>query len=500
MAEGHHPFRRSTLLVGLLCLGLVALADWLFHEQPLGLSIGLFGLGLLIILTVRNTRYLRLTSGRIVAAGVLGLILACLEQPGPPAVILCTVGLVMLATINRGRWGGDAASASLRIGEFLIMVWPRPVRDLILSRKWAHSRSGRTSLIGRIILAWLIPVVLTIVFLLMFWLANEIISIWLSELGTSIRSFFQYIGEYISFGRFILWLIVGWSAWGLLRMKWRWGCAPRDMQPPPVMADGSGLFDRIVTPALVVRCLILFNALFAVQTVLDVIYLWGGADLPNGLTYAEYAHRGAYPLVATALLAAAFVLTTFRAGSATEKARLPRRLVYLWIAQNVFLMVSAGWRLNLYVEAYTLTRLRIAAAVWMLLVAAGLIWIVWRIVRGHSNSWLINTNALTATLVLYICCFINFDGVISSYNVRHCREMGNAGGPPLDVEYLHYLGPESLPALYHLIDNAPDEYLTRDAALRAKSLEAELEWKLRDWRGWTWRWSRLEKLGSERAP
>ena len=56
------------------------------------------------------------------------------------------------------------------------------------------------------------------------------------------------------------------------------------------------------------RSLILFNALFAVQTVLDLIYLWGGASLPDGMSHAEYAHRGAYPLVATALLAAAFVL------------------------------------------------------------------------------------------------------------------------------------------------------------------------------------------------
>jgi hypothetical protein len=35
------------------------------------------------------------------------------------------------------------------------------------------------------------------------------------------------------------------------------------------------------------------------------------------MTLAEYAHRGAYPLIVTALLAALFVLIAFRQGSET---------------------------------------------------------------------------------------------------------------------------------------------------------------------------------------
>jgi len=38
--------------------------------------------------------------------------------------------------------------------------------------------------------------------------------------------------------------------------------------------------------------------LFAIQTVLDIQYLWRGAALPDGMSYATYAHRGAYPLIA----------------------------------------------------------------------------------------------------------------------------------------------------------------------------------------------------------
>ena len=38
--------------------------------------------------------------------------------------------------------------------------------------------------------------------------------------------------------------------------------------------------------ATILRSLILFNLLFAVQTVLDVIYLWGNATLPADISYA----------------------------------------------------------------------------------------------------------------------------------------------------------------------------------------------------------------------
>ncbi|WP_213030895.1 DUF4153 domain-containing protein, partial [Acinetobacter baumannii] len=64
--------------------------------------------------------------------------------------------------------------------------------------------------------------------------------------------------------------------------------------------------------ATILRSLILFNLLFALQTVLDMTYLWGKLALPNDLSYATYAHRGAYPLIVTALLAAGFVLIAMK--------------------------------------------------------------------------------------------------------------------------------------------------------------------------------------------
>src|SRR6185437_2788705 len=98
-----------------------------------------------------------------------------------------------------------------------------------------------------------------------------------------------------------------------------------------------------------------------------------------------------------------------------------------WIGQNVMLIVSSMLRLYRYVEVYLLTGWRIAALVWMLLVAIGLLLIVARIILEQSNGWLIRMNLIALAATLYVCAFINFDAMIADYNVTHSKEASGAG-------------------------------------------------------------------------
>ncbi len=107
------------------------------------------------------------------------------------------------------------------------------------------------------------------------------------------------------------------------------------------------------------------------------------------MTHAAYAHRGAYPLIVTALLAAACRLITMRPGSETSGDRLIRALVYLWTAQNIVLVISSILRLDLYVSIYSLTYWRVAAFIWMGLVAVGLV-----LIMARHRAWEIQRMAL----------------------------------------------------------------------------------------------------------
>jgi hypothetical protein len=292
---------------------------------------------------------------------------------------------------------------------------------------------------------------------------------------------------------------LGLLTWALLRGRARWKVSRTGLSEPQTQASTvKATLPAFDLPALLVRCLILFNLVFAVQMAIDLaMVLSSGSMLPEGMSYAAYARRGAYPLVATALLAAAFVLITFPSGRESEAAsqnsssmRWARRLVFLWIAQNVALTLSAGFRLEMYVGAFSLTRLRVAAAIWMLLVAIGLVTIIWRIARHRTNAWLVRANTLALLGVLYVCCFVNFDSIIAWYDVKRCFEMGGPG-PRLDRAYLRGLGPETIEPFQWLETRVDDPMLA--AALRSdvRTLTADLQRDMRSWQGWTMRRNRI---------
>jgi hypothetical protein len=194
-------------------------------------------------------------------------------------------------------------------------------------------------------------------------------------------------------------------------------------------------------------------------------------------------------LIVTALLAAGFVLAAMRPNGPVEHSKVIRPLVYLWVGQNVLLVASSILRLDLYVQIYMLTYWRVAAFIWMLLVALGLLLIVARIILGRSNDWLIGANLITLTAVLYICSLVNFAAVIADYNISHSREAGGKG-VQIDTNYLFQLGPQALPA----IDRAL-QIRTLDSCLvcRLDSLVEEQRRDMASWRSWGFRSWRLQR-------
>ena len=202
---------------------------------------------------------------------------------------------------------------------------------------------------------------------------------------------------------------------------------------PPLNVDGPR--HNLVLPNLglnsgsVIRALFVFNLLIALQSVADLSILLGGATLPPDMTLAEFAHRGAYPLLATAILAGAFAIA---ARPFLGSYRLIRPLLLLWLGQNVVLCATAALRLELYIESFSLTYLRLYALIWMALVAAGLGLIFWQVLRGRPNGWLLLRSVALGAAVLYACCFVNFAQVIAAQNVRQLDP---------DRTYLCALGP-----------------------------------------------------------
>jgi hypothetical protein len=468
-------------------LALVALADFLFFKHPPGWTVGGYALALLIVLLLRFGDTLGRAKSATFIAAMAGLAAAMALEPGAIAFALTLVLLAGLPLLARRGWTSRGGEWIRRYASFALAGWLIVVRDARLTRRRTASDSGPS--LARTLRAWIVPAILTLGFFLIFVAANPVLERLVDRLREEWDWIFTYIVRHLHADRIVFWLVTAAGVWTLLRGRAR---ARKRRRPGPPLIDVN--WDRRLSSDFAVRCLILFNLLFLAQSGMDAVYLFGGAQLPEGMTYARYAHRGAYPLVATALLAALFVLMAFRPGGPAESSATARRLVFAWLAQNVFLTFTAHWRLHLYVEVYTLTRLRVAAGIWMALVAGGLALICLRIVARRSNEWLVGANALMTLGVLYVCAFVPFNTVIADYNVAHCREL-NGEGPELDLGYLELLGPGALPALNRYLDHQPADEKRRAAADLARRQGDRLGRLLSDWRGWTWRRGQWQTTG-----
>ena len=239
--------------------------------------------------------------------------------------------------------------------------------------------------------------------------ANPVIEGWLDRLLTFDIHLLPLLGRlvFLAIVASLIWPFLAWS--GVLPRM-------RSLDDGPPAGRWLGLNAGSVTLALV-----LFNAMLLVQVGTDVRYLLAGGELPEGLTYSAYARRGAFALMATAVLAGAFaVLARPYLGARPGL----RGLMYLWLAQNLVLTGAAGYRLWIYVEAYGLTTLRIHAAIWTVLVGLGLVLIAWQIRRERSSGWLLARLALLGLATLYLCAFVNFSHIVASHNIARLKGPG----------------------------------------------------------------------------
>jgi hypothetical protein len=465
----------------ILCTGL---ADWLLWNGGGDLAFVLFLAGTGFAASMVNiVRADRLWRG--VAVGVLCLGMAPeVFDPGWFPFLFALIGLALFAFIlSAGRIG--SLSATTRWIVALPVLGPfRLTWDAWRVFRAGQRRRSRSKASVNLV-AWIVPLAVGAVFAALFASANPLIERLLRMID--LRSLL----EHLNIPRMLFWMVVICAVWPLLHIRTRRRFRRTIVigpKSPPVLED----FDALFGQTAILRSLVLFNLLFSAQTVMDLAYLWGGVALPEGMTHAAYAHRGAWPLIFTALLAAAFVVVAMRRGGPAETSRLIEPLVLIWIGQNVVLVLSAILRLDLYVAAYSLTWLRVAAFIWMGLVGCGLMLIVARIRLRRSNGWLLRMNAAALAVTLYTCCFINFPDLIARYNLA--ANLVGEGARRMDVSYIEGLGANAIPAVDDFLRaaNPHAREVHAVARLRGRMIVAHRA-EASNWRSWNVRAWRLER-------
>jgi Domain of unknown function (DUF4173) len=456
---------------------IVAFGDWLFwQQQAFGSGIGAFALAVALAALIARPAIFAGWTGRIAWVFAMLFAGALVYEPSIIGWLAFGVSLGVAILAPRVHGFGDGWVWFQRIVWQTMTAPFLPLLDLaklLRVRRW-HRQRGRARSrfsVRHAAKTLFLPLSGGLVFLFLFAAANPVLDAWLQGLG------FIDLGEWLNPFR---WFVAGiWflTAWNAMR--------PRNATRTMPGFDGTGdLAIPGVSVASVTLSLILFNAMFAGQNAMDIAWLWGFATPPAAMNLAEYAHRGAYPLIVTALLAGLFVLVTLRPGSTTAARPAIRALVTLWVIQNIVLVASSMLRTWDYVEAYSLTILRIAALEWMALVALGLVLILWRLWAGKSGRWLVNANMGAAALVLGAAAIVDHGAIAARWNVAHAREIDGSGAG-LDLAYLNALGGAALLPLIELEgrDGLAPAFRERVSSVR-RQVQARVEQSVSG-NGWT---------------
>src|SRR5690606_3886515 len=96
-----------------------------------------------------------------------------------------------------------------------------------------------------------------------------------------------------------------------------------------------------------------------------------------------------------------------------------KSFIYIWIFQNVLMLLSTAYRNMIYVETYDLTYLRIGVYVWLFLAIMGLCFTFFMVKNNKSGWHLIRTNFTAWLCCLVLSSIVSWDRVITTYNLRN---------------------------------------------------------------------------------
>jgi hypothetical protein len=206
--------------------------------------------------------------------------------------------------------------------------------------------------------------------------------------------------------------------------------------------------------------------LFGLFVVIQFAYFFGGLNTLQltGLTYAQYARRGFFELVAVTVLTLGLALFLDR--STVRQQRLEslifRGLALALVGLVMVMLVSASQRMLLYEEAFGFTQLRVYSHVSILWIAAlfGVFLLTLFRVRVQIFSF---GSLLVIIGYLVSLNMLNVDAYIAERNIARWQ----AGeGRDLDVAFLNTLSVDALPAVYNLYSSSPLDSQERDWAGR----------------------------------
>ncbi|MGQ0648113.1 MAG: DUF4153 domain-containing protein [Gemmatimonadaceae bacterium] len=454
MPESTIPSTRALVarraLLGAVLLGV--LADPLLRNEPWGLGL-LVWMALFATITIalvrQSARPLSRESGIWLGVAVLfaaGLSWRDAEMLQFFDVLAMLTALVLLAisisaipvpglALARVR---DLIRAAFGTGlDVATGVVPLLLRDAELHTALRPANDGSVRRIGK---ALVITAPVLLVFTLLLTQADPIFGSFFTFPDVDL----EVALSHVVIAGFFAWVVAGWLRHALL-------ARPGAVGTPTPFPLTLGATD--VTVALGA-----LNVLFAAFVVVQIGWLFGGEALvlrTTGLGYADYARRGFFELtgVAGLLLPVLLGAHALIPASDVRTLRFYRRLALSLKTLLGAIMISAGARMQLYVQYYGISADRLYATAFMIWLAMVFVWLALTVLRSRPRPFATGL-VVSGFVVLFTLNLLNPDALVARANLAR-GDAGRTGAAGPDLRYVASLGGDAVPALVSAL-TAPD--------------------------------------------
>jgi hypothetical protein len=352
------------------------------------------------------------------------------------SIFACVCSLLMLSGKTFSRDNSVFLAFAFAVFSFFssLVYWIIDLASLKTEIDTGEQKKSRRKITGV-----LISIVIALVFFLLYREANPL---------------FKDLTKYINFD----WLNIGWilfTFWGflvfygLIRGRRIEFIANFDEQALTNIPNKKIEQEENSIPYSSVIALSLFailNVMLLLINILDINNIFVSKTLPKGITLSNFVHQAVWSTVASIVIASSLIMWFFKSElNFNAYGKKVKYVVYAWIIQSIIMILSTMIRNSWYLQEYQLTYLRIGVYTFLILSLIGLIHTFMKVAYGKSAWKLVTNNFATWFLLLCLSTSVNWDRVITNYNMAHATETKR-----LDKEYITRLSDANIPELVEL--------------------------------------------------
>jgi hypothetical protein len=437
----------SYLLLGSLFLGL--LFTILFFKKALGISylIFVFAFYVIFLWLLRKKTIFRFSFGWFLSLPILALSATYFFFSNPIFSVLNFLLIPVLIVAQTLLITGE------NIHEWFMVWFLDDVISSFFTRLFSHiqklfsldlhsanqeNQNPKSAVIKKILLGLLISLPLLLIILILLLSADLVFSQFLKGFLDWIKSL--NLAEI--FAQLILFLVAT-----MLSFSYLWSFLKSAQSKQPGSSPLAIPKKTTLDPVISITVISLVNLVYLLFISVQLAFMMGAIKngLPANITYAQYARKGFFELLAVTLINFTILLVglTFKAKENQVVDKTIKTLHTLLVLFTIILLGSSYMRMSLYEAEFGYTYLRILTMSFMILLFVMFVVALFKI--WNERIGLLKTYIVLSVIAYMVVNFIGIDALITKKNLIRFENTGE-----LDTYYLTELSYSSIPVLVDL--------------------------------------------------